>query len=283
MDIKPIEVVETIKKFGLKFKKVTRTFELLRPVKSYEDLVTFQNEAVFNTIEIPEWFEAEKLVRIFSQHSIESYEKDIELKKAVENVRTSERKGRPLLSFIQFMKRRFESERDYYLELEAERFLNSNFPLSFYNKFVVFDNLYWDFLCILEDRVRWHEFRASSARNFLMYQKRIAEMKTEIGPIVDKLDECIFSLICLKKYIVVWNSKDYNEIFSPKFLNINNVDFSKFEELYNNFSIKLRETKELLLRFNPEILRREIDSKDYTTKMFGKLVTLPSSSLNLKR
>jgi hypothetical protein len=283
MDIKPIEVVETIKRFGLKFKKVTRTFESLKPVKSYEDLVTFQNEAVFNTIEIPEWFDAEKLVRISSQHSIESYEKDIELKNAVENVRTSERKGRPLLSFIQFMKHRFESERDYYLGLEAERFLNSNFPLSFYNKFVVFNNLYWDFLCILEDRVRWHEFRASSARNFLMYQKRIAEMKTEIGPIVDKLDKCIFSLICLKKYVVVWNSKDYNEIFSPKFLNINNIDFSKFEKLYNNFSIELRETKELLLHYNPEILHKEIDSKDYTTKMFGKLVTLPSSSLTLKR
>jgi hypothetical protein len=283
MDIKPIEVVETIKRFGLKFKKVTRTFESLRPVKSYEDLVIFQNEAVFNTIEVPEWFDAEKLVRIFSQQSIESYEKDTELKKAVEYVRTSERKGRPLLSFIQFIKNRFKSERDYYIECEAERFLNSNFPLSFYNKFVVFNNLYWEFLCILEDRVRWHEFRASSARNFLMYQKRIAEMKTEIGPLVDKLDECIFSLICLKRYVIVWNSKEYSEIFSPKFLNINNVDFSKFEKLYNNFITKLRETKELLLYYNPEMLSKEIDLKDYTAKMFGKLVTLPSSSLNLKR
>jgi hypothetical protein len=283
IDIKPVEVVESIKKFGLRFKKVTRTFELSRPVKSFEDLVTFQNETVFNAIEIPEWFDAKKLVHIYSQRSIEKYERDKELKMAVEELKTSERKGKPLLSFIQFIKKRFEDERDYYIELEAEMFLNSNFPFSLYNKFVVFDNLYCDFLQVLEDRVKWHEFKASSSRNFFMYQKRIAEMKKEIGPLIDKFDECLFSLICLKKYIIIWNAKSYDEIFNLKFLDINNVDFSKFEELYNNFNIKLRETKESLLHYDPKILDREINQKEYTREMFGKFVTLPSNSLDLKR
>jgi hypothetical protein len=283
MDIKPIEVVEIIKKFGLKFKKITRTFELSRPMKSFEDLVTFQNETVFNMIEIPQWFDAKRLVYVFSQHNIENYEKDAELKMALEELKTSERKGRPLLSFIQFIKRRFEAERDNYVDLEAEIFLNSNFPFSLYNKFVVFDNLFYDFLKILENQVKWYEFKASSARNFLMYQKRIAEMKKEIGPIIDKFDECVFSLTCLKRYIVIWNAKNYDEIFNFKFLDIKNVDFVKFEELYNNFSNKLREAKGFLLRYDPLILNREIRHDEYTREMFGKLVNLPFSSLDLKR
>ena len=274
MDIKPVEVVETIKRFGLKFKKITRKFEPLKPAQSYEDLVTFQNKTIFSTVQIPEWFDADKLVKVFSQYSIENYEKDIELKKAIEEVKKAERKGRPLLSFIQFVKGRFESRRGHYLEVEAERFLTSNFPLSFYSKFVVFDNTYYDFLKILEVKVRRYEFLASSARNFLMYQKRLAEMKRDIGPLIDKMDECVFACACLKKYIIVWNSKDYKEVLNPKFLDINNVDFAEFEKLYNNFSIKLRETREFMLDYNPDFLHKEIDSEERTSRMFGKLINL---------
>lgn len=283
MEIKPVEVVETIKRFGLKFKRVTRGFESLKPAQSYEDLVTFENKAIFGTMQIPKWFDDAKLAEIFSLQSIEKYQKDTELKEMIEDLKKTERKGRPLLSFIQFMKHRFESRRDSYLEIEADRFLNSNFPLSFYNKFVVFDNTFYDFIKILEDRVRRYEFLASNARSFPMYKKRIAGMKREVGPLLDKLDECVFSCIYLKKYVMVWNSKDYKEVLDPKFLNINSVDFSEFDKLCNNFNIKLRETREFILRYNPKILHKEVDSEEHTTKMFGKLVMLPSSSLDLKR
>jgi len=283
MEIKPVEVVETVKKFGLKFKRVTRRFESLRPAQSYEDLVTFRNETIFGTMQIPKWFDVDKLVETFSQHSIEDYQKDTELKEMVEYVRKTERKSRPLLSFVQFMKNRFESRRDRYLEQEARRFLSSNFPLSFYNKFVVFDNTYYDFLKTAESRVRRYEFLASNARNFLMYQKRIAEMKRNVGPLIDKLDACTFSCLYLKKYVSVWNAKDYKEALSPGFLDVKNVDFSEFEKLSSDFNVKLREFREFILSYNSEVVRKEVDSEEHTTKMFGKLVMLPSSSLNLKR
>ena len=283
LDIKPIEVVEIVKKFGLKFKKITRIFELERPMKSFEDLVISQNEVIFSVIQIPQWFDAKELVRAFSQRSIENYERDSELKKALEELKTSERKGKPLLSFIQLIRRRFEMERDSYISLEAEFFLNSNFPFSLYNKFVVFNNLFYDFLKILENKVRWYELLASSARSFQMYQKRIAEMKKEIGPIIDKFDECIFSFVCLKRYIIIWNAKSCDEIFNPKFLDIKNVDYVTFKELYDNFSKKLRDTKEFLLRYDPSILNREIRQFKHTREIFGKLVNLPSSNfLNIK-
>jgi hypothetical protein len=282
IDIKPIEIVETVKRFGLKFKRVVRTFESVKPPGSYAELVTFQNEAVFGTIEIPKWFDADKLIKAFSQRSTESYERDVEFKKAIEDVKKAERKGRPLLLFIQFAKNRFESERDYYLEVEAQRFLRSNFPLSFYNKLVVFDNTFYDFVKILEDKVRIGEFYASCARNFEMYRKKIAEMQRIISPIIDQMDKCFFSYSRLKKYVLVWNAKDYKEIFNPKFLDVKNLDFSEFEKQCNDYNMRLRETREFLLRYNSEILHKELVSKESTANMFAKLVMLPSSLKKLE-
>lgn len=283
MNIKPVEVSETIKKFGLKFKKVTRVFELSRPVESFEDLVILQNKAVFNVIEIPKWFNAKELIDVFSRRSIERYERDAELKNALEELKASKRKGKSLLSFIQFIRHRFEKEKDYYIELEAEIFLNSNFPFSLYSKFVAFDNLFYDMLRILEKRVGWYELTASSARNFFMYQRRIGEMKKEIGPLIDKFDECVFSLACLKKYMLIWNAKNYDEIFEPKFLDIKNVDFTRFEELYDIFSNKLREAKGYLLNFDSSILNREIYEDECTREIFNKLINLPFDSLDILR
>lgn len=283
VDIKPIKVIENIKRLGLKFRRTVTAFESLQPSKSYVDLVTFDNHKIIGTIGIPEWFEAEKLVKAFSQHTIESYEKDTELKEAVENIRKAERKGRPLLSFVQFMKNRFESKKDYYLEVEAERFLNSNFPLSFYNKLVVFDNTYYAFLNILEDTVRLHEFRASVSRSFDLYKKRFYRMKRHIIPVLDQVDSCWFSYDRLKKYVLIWNSKDYEKLFEPEFLDAKNVDSSEFEELFNDYNRKLTETRQFLLGHNPKFLTKKLDSDKSTTDMFSKLVLFPSSSLSLAR
>lgn len=281
--IKPIEVVETVKKFGIKFRRVTRTFEQLNPSKSFSDLVVFENEAIFNSIALPKWVDADKLIRIFSDRSISNYEKDTELKQAIEEVRKAERKGRPLLSFTQFMKRRFESHRSDYLEVEAETFLNSNFPLSFYNKLVVSDNTYYDFIKIIESIVRMDEFRASVARNFQMYEKIIDGMKKRISPLIDTVDKCSFHNARLKKFVTVWNSKDYDEILKPRFLDINKLDFSEFETVYNDFGRQLKETRAVLLNYNPEIFKKELDSKEPTNEMFAKLVMLPSDSFNSQR
>lgn len=282
VDIRPVEVVETVKKCGMKFRRVFRRFESLEPSKSFEDLVYSQNTGIFGAIDIPEWFDAEKLVEVFSQHSIKSYENDTEFKKAIEEAKNAERKGRPLTSFIQFARNRFESRRDYYLEIEADRFLRSNFPLSFYNKLVVFDNRYYDFLRILEKIVRQYEFHASCARGFPRYNMYISRMRNEVSPILDQMDSCYLSHTCLKKYVLVWNSKEYEEVLNPEFLDIKNCDSSEFQKIFDNYNSKLRESEEFLLRYNPELLHKELDSKESTTNMFGKLVMIPSSSMNLE-
>jgi len=278
MNIKPIQVVETIKRFGVKFKRVTTRFDSLTPSKSYSDLVSFNNEAIMGSIDIPDWFDATKLIEAFSQRSIQNFEKDKDLQEEIENLRNADRIGRPLLSFTQYTKQRYESEMEEYLELEAHRFLNSNLPLSFYNKLVVFDNTFYDFLKVLEDIVRMHEFHASAARNFVMYQKIINKMKRRIAPLIDQIDQSGFAVSRLKKYVSIWNSKEYTEIHYPKYLDIKKVDPSIFEELSLDCSQRLRATRGLLLSYNENILREEIDFKDSTKEMFSKLLTLPSTS-----
>lgn len=278
MNIKPIQVVETIKKFGVKFKRITTRFDSLTPSKSYSDLVYFKNEAVIGSIDIPEWFDATKLIETFSQRSIQNFEKDKDLQEEIENVRKAERVGRPLLSFAQYVRQKYESEMEEYLEIEAHRFLNSNLPLSFYNKLVVFDNTYYEFLKVLEDIVRMHEFHASTARSFAMYQKMINKMKRRIAPLIDQMDQSVFAVKRLKKYVSIWNSKDYAEIHYPKYLDIKKVDPSVFEELSLDCNLKIKQTRGLLLDYNKSILQEVIDFKDSTRKMFSKLLTLPSTT-----
>lgn len=279
--IKPIEVVETVKRFGMKFLRITRKFDSLKTPETYSDAVTFQNEVIMSSIKIPEWFDADELIKEFSQQSIKNYESDEEFKKAVDELKKASRISGPLLSFVEFVKDRFESQRDQYLEAEAERFLRSNFPLSFYNKFVVFDNTYQEFLKILEDRVRKHEFLARCARNFEMYKKRISELRATIGPIIDQVDACFLHYSRVKKYVIVWNAKDYSELSNPKFLDVKNVDYVEFEKIFNEYGNKLMETRQFLLHLDENILCKEFGSAQYATKeAFSKLATLPYDSLN---
>jgi hypothetical protein len=275
IDVRPIEIRETIKRFGIKFLRITRKFESLRPPETYDDIVAFQNQMVLDSIEIPHWFDADKLIKEFSQHAIENYEKDKEFKNAVERVK-AERTGTPLLSFVQFAKNRFESEMDYYLEIEADRFLRSNFALSFYNRLALFDNTYLGFLRVLEDRVRKYEFLAHYARNFDMQTKRYAEMRAAVGPIIDQIDTNLFCYARVKKYVTVWNAKNYDELQNPKFLDIRNVDYSEFEKIFNEYNKRLTETRQFLLSLDREILSKEIDSSEYPAKAaFSKLLALP--------
>ena len=280
LDIRPIEVVETIKKAGIKFLRITRKFENLKAPETYSDIVTFQNETIINSMKIPKWFDADKLINEFAQQAIKSYEEDEEFKKAVEEVKKAQQIGRPLLSFVHFVKNRFESERDHSLEIEADRFLRSNFPLSFYNRFVVFDNTYHEFLGFLENEVRTYEFLARCARSFDMYGKRISEMRRAISPMIDQIDACLLHYSRVKKYVTVWNAKDYGDLRNPKFLDIGNVDYTEFEKILDEYNNELMKTRQLLSSLDENAARKELEMAEYPPrKAFSKLAALQSCSL----
>lgn len=282
LDIKPIEVNETINRFGLKIRRTARTFIYERP-KTFEDYISFTNNAIFEKIDIPERFDINELIKLYSERSIKNHENDIELKQTIEKIKKSKTIKRPLVSFIQFMKNRFESRKDKYLEFEAKRFLNSNFSLSLSSKFVIFDNTFYDYLKLLEKIVRWYELRASVARDFRMYKRNISEMKLRISPIIDDMDSCFFYYICLKRYITIWNSKDYQEIIDgPEFLDINKIDRNKFEKLFVDFEGELGWMRESIYNSEPSLLEKELNVDVNTKRMFSKLLMVPSFSLRNK-
>lgn len=277
IDVKPIETVRIVKKFGIKFKEIVRTLTYpTTSIQSFDELVTFQNKLIFDTISVPKRFDSKELVRIFSEYAIKRYEKDRELKGIIQEIKEARNICKPLLSFILLIKTRYESKRDDLLETEAKVFLNSNFPLSFYSKFVEFDSLFYSFLKILERIVRMYELYAFTVRgDFRKYQRTIDEMKKKISPMLDVMDDCFISMLRLKRYVVIWNSENYKEIFSPKFLDIEKVDFHEFKELSRDFNDNLKKAKEYLLHYDPEFLCKEINFNEQTAKIFSKLITLP--------
>jgi len=279
LDIKPIEIRKTIKRAGVKFIRITRRLERLKPEKSYYDFVTLQNEAIFGAIDIPEWFDSEKLVKVFTERRISYYNTDKEYKRAVELLKKGEKSPGSLLSFINFAYERFKSMINDSLENEANRFLNSNFPLSFFSESIILDHTMLDYLKLLKKIVRHYDISSKRPRarsEFRIYARVIEDMKREIAPVIDQMDACLLSYICLDRYINIWNSKSYDDIFESKFLDINNLDYSAFSELFENFNSKHMETRKFLLDVAPEIFHSELDlENDPTAKMFSKLVTSP--------
>jgi hypothetical protein len=279
IDIKPIEIIETIKKAGIKFQRVIRKFESSHQPRTYGDMVSYQNDIIFSSIRVPDWFDAPELAKFVTKGAIESYEKDVEYKKAVEELKNNKSKSQhPLYSFVQFARARFESEMDSYLTQESERFMRSNLPLSFYNKLVIFDNTYRDFLTALEGIVRKYEFFAGYSRSFQMYGKHISEMKSAIGPIIDQVDLCALSYFRLKNYVAVWNAKDYSEVNNPYFLDMEKFDYAEFSKICEEYNNVLVQTRSQIFTLDQKISLNNLNVDNQARDMFTKLASLPSES-----
>jgi hypothetical protein len=218
-----------------------------------------------------------KLANLYTEDLIQDYKNDEEIRQVLENMKKQKRKERPFLSFMEFMKERFEAKRSHFLEIEAKTFLNSNLPLSFYSKIVVHINTYYEFLKIVEHIVRINETKACLARNSQLYYRHIQRMKQEIGPIIDKMDAITFSLDCLKKFVKVWNCSDYDELFKSTFLDMEKIDSSGLEQVTREYYSKLKESRGFLLQHDPYVFQRALTSDPNTSKMFGQIL---SSSLD---
>lgn len=280
IDVKPLEIREIVKRAGVKFLRVSRVLKHdLESYKSYSDFITSNNQAIFDTIPIPKWSAAEELVKIYSERSIRNYEADTEFKNAAEALRQGVKDAISLSSFINFVLQRLESRMADSLESEAERFLNSNLQLSFFSKFVVLDYTLVDYLKAMKQMVRHYEIRSMMPRarsEFRMFSKVMMEMKGKIAPVIDQMDVCLLSYIRLDRYIELWKSESYDELFKSKFLDIRKLDYSAFNELDEIFKIKHTEARKFLLGIDPKIFHSEVRlGDDPTAKMFSKLFNSP--------
>lgn len=280
IDVKPLEIREIVKRAGGKFLRISRVLRHdLESYKSYGDFVTSTNQTIFDTLPIPKWSDAAELVKIYSERSIKNYEVDTDFKKAAEALRQGVKDAKALSSFIDFVLQRLESGMSDSLESEAERFLNSNLPLSFFSKFVILDYTMVDYLKVMKQIVRHHEIRSTMPRarsEFRIFSKVMVEMKGKIAPVIDQMDICLLSYIRLNRYIELWNSNNYGELFKSKFLDIEKLDYSTFNELNENFTMKHAEARKFLLDIDPKIFHSEVRLEDDpTARMFNELFRSP--------
>lgn len=284
MDVKPLEIREIVKRAGIKFLRVSRVLRHdFESYKSYGDYITSNNQAIFDTIPIPKWVDTAQLVKMYSERSIKDYEADTEFRKAADSLRQDVKDPRSLSSFIDFVMQRLESLMDDSLKSEAERFLNSNFPLSFFSKFIVLDYTMVDYLKVMKQIVKHYEIRSMMPRarsEFRLFSRIMSEMKEKIAPVIDQMDVCLLPYMRLNRYISLWNSDNYDELFKSKFLDIRKLDYSTLTELDENFKLKHTEARGFLLSVDPKIFHSEVRLEDDpTARMFNELFksSLPTS------
>jgi hypothetical protein len=279
IDIKPVVITENAKLGNIRLKVTKTQLKHTKPVSTFEELVAADNAAVFVAISIPEKFKLPDLIKIFTSASVKHFEEDVELQQEIKNMKRTDRRGH-FFNFISFMKQRFEKERDTLLDVEAKRFLMSNLPLTFYNKFTVYEDIFYEFLKITQDIVRSHEFVARHARSSQMYEKRISTMQHVLDPLINKFDECSYSCMCLKKYVTIWNAESLDDLNWPKFLDIEKIELAEFERLSTEFTVRLREMKLMLFEYTQNVACKIGDTPDFTDKMIRNILVMPSNSLN---
>lgn len=281
MDIKPVEVKETFKRWGMKFRRIGIRYEPLRPTESYKDFVTLANSMILSRIPLPEKFDRTKLVRVLAEAAVKRYENDKEFQEALAELKEkgSRDSGKSLTSFVNFMKSRFERDLQDYFESEAESFMKSNFPLSFFSKLSLMDNTYLIFLVITERVVRRCEILATlpgTRKPADAFKQRIEEMKQVLSPLIDQMDECVDSYFAIKRYINIWNARDYDDALNPEFLDKEKVDPEVLAELQATYMSNLSNIRKLLFQmsrlYSPEAFETKIDFSDPTIRMLVKLL-----------
>jgi hypothetical protein len=79
IDIKPVEITENTKLGNIRFKVTKTKLEPTKPVNTFEELVTADNNAVFTSISIPRKFKIPDLIKAFTNASVKRFEEDNEL------------------------------------------------------------------------------------------------------------------------------------------------------------------------------------------------------------
>jgi len=274
LSIKPIPYEEIVKVKGIKFKTTGIRFEPEKQFDKYEDFIDFRYYQIFERMPLPEAFSLEKTRQHFVETAIKTFNEDKELQNELEKKETS------LLGFVSFLRNRFESRVSEYYEIEANRFLHSNLPLSFFSQIAMVLNTYQKYLSLIKRVVRRCEMLSGlpGIRNrFGATERQLKEMKQVLSPLIDKMDSCLRELHALKLYVILWSAKDIDEVDHPEFLDITKLDQAYFLEYFNSYTTQLRNMRRMIYDvskdFDPEIFSREIASSNTTTVLLSKLLS----------
>ncbi len=274
LHIRPVQIDEIVKISGIPFRRTGIRLEREKKIQKFEDFIDFRYRQILYRMPLPEAFSVDDAFKLFVDRSIERFNKDEELKEELE------RKEKSLLGFVDFVKTRFENSIIGYYEAEADRFLNSNLPLSFFSQTSTFIDTYQKYLILIRRIVRRYEISSSIPGVRIRFQHvktELEKMKNALSPLIDKMDLCSTASLALKLYVCIWSAENFEEIEGPKYIDVDKLDKNYFEEYAVNYITELKNMRKMVFdiskQYEPEILNREVAANDSTTVLLSKLLS----------
>ena len=253
--LEPISIKKTVKRFGLRLTSISWKFENRDNdfIKGYPDYVQFLNNSVMQKIQIPSRLDPTVFSRMFTKMSIEAFEKDTELKSALEKAEGETRISKSLLDFIAFLRKRYENERYTSIANKTKMFESSNLPFSFFTDLVMFNETYAGFLDAVHRKTSlyqnvWLHKYVDDGRRF---KTKFEEMKSSLQPLFDAAEQSSFLQKCLSTLILVSNCDDVDSFNSLKFVDAKKVDSKQFNQLLNEFKASLDHYASTILSIEP--------------------------------
>lgn len=270
--LKPIRVREIIKRWGLRFERVFTTFQPVDVPKSYSDYVNLKYRGVFSNIDIPEHFEAQKLVEYYSNESIRAYKEDKEYLEELENLRRSKGQISPLIDFVTYCKKRYQQDIHDMYATNANNFFVSDIPFIVFSDLTRSDHVFALFLNLLHDTLYYYNRRLSlRARSDEKYFYRVfGMMKAEVNEIIDIVDNMLFNETCLKRLLIVWNAETYDDLEKIEHLTFHKIPKDEFERIFQNLRYGIKATRLNILRHKRYREDKILDIKPPTSQFQSK-------------
>lgn len=274
LSVKPIRFEEVRKMKGMKFLVKGIRYEPEKSIEKFEDFVGLRIGQILDRMPLPESYSAEKIYDHFVKNSLEQFDEDGELKRELE------KRGTSLLGFVKFFKSRYEKEIPLSYSGEADRFLRSNLPLSFFAQTSMFINTYQKYLTIIKEVVGRYESLAGIAgvrdRDRHIGQQ-LNKMKYVLSPLIDEMDKCAIEINALKTYICIWCADRFEDIDDPRFLDINKLDPAVLDEYKLNYDTEHKNMRKMIYEtaasYVPNLLQKEIMPEDSVAVMLSKLLS----------
>ena len=278
LEVRPIEQIETVKRWGLRFRQIRRGLESAGPIRSVEEHMAFVHRAVVDNIVVPNRFSSDALVEYLNKRSISFLSQEKDLQRQIQKLHEA-RKARAglgaLHSFILFMQERDKALERSYLELQAKRFLSSDFPLSFFSDYVIFEDTWDDYLALIAEIVRRHDKLSQMPRarsEYRVYSKVVSDLKRRLSPFIDQMDLCLFRRASLTTYLDICNAETLEEIGRHERTTMSRLDPAEFRRLYDDFRTANTDALRLFVKQDLHPFEAPLEKSDETTRLLTGVI-----------
>jgi len=225
---------------------------------------------VISPVEIPNRFNKQKIIKLFIQKAIDSFDKS-EFKKIYDSIDVKNRNSIEDL----IRKSREKAETSFGKMITFLR-KNEEFPPVLWMEFKRFIDVYTDSMKLMVDRiVKWYKLyprRKSEIHKKSRIVKFLAEPFNKLATDFVSVFVNFFRIVL---FLEVWSCEEEDELFTERPWTFKNVSFEAFEALFFEFHDSINELSRSLLRFKPRAREVLYDFSDPVGWAFKRLILMP--------